>query len=133
MPSAPIRALATSCCRVSPWRCTTVSPRACFVTSSNWQPSRSSTSGVTSTCASNAACPPMPAPATKMVRDTATDYSGDLVLQHALGRAGLARLQVGGKAVQRRAIGTDDLVVVAEIEKHVRMIERGIGAHAHEF
>src|SRR5689334_3462969 len=71
-----------------------------------------------------AVSPPMPAPATKMVRDTATDGSGDLVLQHTLRRAGLARLEVGGEAVQRRAIRADDLVVVAEVEKHVRMIER---------
>jgi hypothetical protein len=50
--------------------------------------------------------------------------SGDLVLQDAFRRAGLARGEVGGKAVQRRAIGADDLVVVAEVEKHVRMVER---------
>src|ERR1700757_3132297 len=59
-------------------------------------------------------------------------WSGD-VLQHAFRRAGLAGLEVGGEAVQRRAIGADDLVVVAEIEKYVWMIERRIGADAHEF
>src|SRR5215470_7168791 len=83
--------------------------------------------------ASEAVSPPMPAPATKMVRETATERSGDLVLQHAFRRPGLARLQVGGKAVQCRAIGADDLVVVAEIEKHMRMVERRVGADTHEF
>src|SRR5205085_7704611 len=39
----------------------------------------------------------------------------------------------GRKTVQRRAIGANDLVVVAEIEKNMRMIERRVGAHAHEF
>src|SRR5262245_1272344 len=83
--------------------------------------------------ASEAVSPPMPAPATKMVREEATDESGDLVLQHALRRPGLAGLEVGGKAVQRRAIGADYLVVVAEIEEHVRMVERRVGGDAHEF
>src|SRR5215470_6605104 len=83
--------------------------------------------------ASEAVSPPMPAPATKMVRETATERSGDLVLQHAFRRPGLARLEVGGEAVQRRAIRADDLVVVAEIEKHMRMVERRVGADAHEF
>ena len=41
--------------------------------------------------------------------------------------------KVGGVAVQRRAIRTDDLVVVAEVEKNMRMIEGRIGTHAHEF
>src|SRR5438105_11989483 len=77
--------------------------------------------------ASEAVRPPMPAPATKMVRDTATDGSGDLVLQHALRRPGLAGLEVGGKTVQRRAIGADDLVVVAESQEHMRMIVRRSG------
>src|SRR5262249_5145947 len=42
-------------------------------------------------------------------------------------------LEVGREAIQCGAIGADDLVVIAEIEKHMRMIERRIGAHAHEF
>ena len=50
MPSAPISATASSCCRALPLRWTTVSPLACAVTSSNWQPSRSSMSGLSLTC-----------------------------------------------------------------------------------
>src|SRR5262245_56704448 len=82
---------------------------------------------------SAAVSPPIPAPATMMVRGAATERSGDLVLHDAFGRAGFARAEVGGKAIQRGAIRTDDLVVVAEIEKHMRMVERRVGAHAHEF
>src|SRR5215831_20652420 len=70
--------------------------------------------------ASAAVNPPIPAPAMKIVRETATRVayqmilarSGDLVLQDALGRTGLTGFQVGSEAVQRRAIGADDLVVV---------------------
>ena len=40
MPSAPISAVASSGWRALPRRWTTVSPLACAVTSSNWQPSR---------------------------------------------------------------------------------------------
>src|SRR6478609_7610408 len=83
--------------------------------------------------ASAAVDPPIPAPATMIVRAAATERSGDLVLQDAFRRAGLARSEVGGEAVQRRAIGADDLVVVAEVEKHMRMIERRVGPDAHEF
>ena len=46
MPSAPISAIASSGCRALPRRWTTVSPLACEVTSSNWQPSRKSISGM---------------------------------------------------------------------------------------
>src|SRR5690242_3256436 len=80
--------------------------------------------------ASAAVSPPMPAPATVMVREAATSLRLRDVLQHAFGRTGLARAEIGGKAVQRRAIRTDDLFVVAEIEEHMRMVERRIGAHA---
>src|ERR1017187_1642865 len=76
--------------------------------------------------------PPIPAPATKMVREAATGRSGDLVFHDAFGRPGFAGLEVGGVAIQGRAIRADDLAVVAEIEKNMRMIERRIGAHAHE-
>ena len=75
----------------------------------------------------------MPAPATMIVRETATFRSGYLVGQHAFRRARFAGLEVGGITVERRAIGADDLVVVAEIEKDMRMIERRVGADAHEF
>src|SRR4029453_12332876 len=77
--------------------------------------------------------PPIPAPATKMVREAATARSGGLVLHHAFGRAGLAGREVGGVAIQRRAIGADDLAVVAQVEENMRVIERRIGADAHEF
>ena len=62
----------------------------------------------------------------------ATARSGGLVLDHAFRRPGLASFQVGGETIKRRAIGADDLVVIAEIEKDMRVIERRIGAHAHE-
>src|SRR3954464_4219213 len=83
--------------------------------------------------ASPAVNPPIPAPAITMVRVAATDRSGCLVLDHAFRWPRFARAEVGGITIQRRAIGADDLVVIAEIEEHVRMIERRIGAHAHEF
>jgi hypothetical protein len=67
-----------------------------------------------------------------MVRDAATG-SGGFVLYHAFGRPGLAWGKIGGVAIQRRAVGADDLVVVTEVEKNVRVIERRIGAYAHEF
>src|SRR5712692_6567083 len=83
--------------------------------------------------ASEAVNPPIPAPATKMVREAATGRSGDLVSHHAFRRPGFAGREVGGVAVQGRAIGADDLVVVAQIEENMGVIERRIGAHAHEF
>src|SRR6185312_13217371 len=83
--------------------------------------------------ASAAVSPPIPAPATKIVRDAATGRSGDLVLHHAFGWAGFAGGEVGGITVQSRAIRADDLVVVAEIEEHMGVVERRIGADAHEF
>src|SRR4030081_1745578 len=83
--------------------------------------------------ANDAVNPPIPAPATKMVRDAATARSGGLVLHHAFRWPRLARREVGGVSKQRRAIRADDLVVVAEIEEHMRMIERRVGAHTHEF
>jgi len=55
------------------------------------------------------------------------------VLQHTFGRASLARAEIGREAVQCRAVRADDLVVVAEVQKHMRMVKRRIGADAHEF
>src|SRR5690242_16965765 len=81
--------------------------------------------------ASAAVSPPIPAPAMKMVRDVDTLLSGD-VLQHAFRRAGLAGSQIGRETIQRRAIGADDLVVIAEIKEDMRMVERRIGTHTHE-
>src|SRR6185437_7434815 len=83
--------------------------------------------------ASAAVSPPIPAPATKIVREAATGRSGSAVFHHAFGRARFAGGEVCGIAIEGRAIGTDDLVVVAEIEEDMRMIERRIGADAHEF
>src|SRR5579872_2557426 len=83
--------------------------------------------------ASEAVNPPIPAPATTIVREAVTCRSGDLVSQNAFRGPGFAGFQVGGKAVQRRAIGADDLVVVSEIQEDVRVIEGWIGADAHEF
>jgi hypothetical protein len=67
------------------------------------------------------------------VREAVTARSSDLVNQDALGRAGFSGLEVGRKAIKRRAIGAYDFVVVAEIQEYVWMVERRIGAHAHEF
>ena len=67
-----------------------------------------------------------------IVREAATGLSGDLVDQDTFRRAGLAGLQIGGITIERRAVGADDLVVVAEIEKNMGMVERRIGADAHE-
>src|SRR6266849_3692971 len=83
--------------------------------------------------ASEAVNPPIPAPATKMVREAATDRSGDLVFHHAFGRPGFAGGEICGVAIQGRAIRADDLVVVAQIEKNMRVIERRVGAYTHEF
>src|SRR5258708_17429758 len=79
--------------------------------------------------ASEAVNPPIPAPATKMVREAATARSGGLVFHHAFGRAGFAGGEVGGVAIKRRAIGADDLVVVAQVEENMGVIERRIRAH----
>src|SRR6202048_4607878 len=94
--------------------------------------SRTTTRKPFAASASAAVNPPIPAPATKMVRDAATDRSGDLVFHDAFGRPGFAGLEVGGIAIQGRAIGADDLVVVPQIEKNMRMIERRVGADTHE-
>ncbi len=51
----------------------------------------------------------------------------------AADRIGLRGLQRGIVAVERRAIGTDLLVVVAHVEEDVRMVVRNGRADAHEF
>src|SRR5882757_3310815 len=85
---------------------------------------------------SDAVSPPIPAPATMTVRVSATELSdersGDPVLQHAFRRARLAGTKVGCEAIERGAVRADDLAVVAEVEEHVRVVERRVGAHAHE-
>ena len=67
-----------------------------------------------------------------MAGEALTYVSGNLVPQHAFRRPGFARGEIGGKAVQGRAIGADDFGVVAEIEEDMRMIERRVRADAHE-
>src|SRR4051812_14504895 len=59
--------------------------------------------------------------------------SGDFVLYDTFGRAGFAGGEVRGEPIERGAIRADDFVVVAEVEKNVRMIEGRVGAHAHKF
>ena len=43
------------------------------------------------------------------------------------------RIERGVEPVQGRAIGADDFVVGAHVEEDVRMVERRLGADAHEF
>ena len=81
--------------------------------------------------ASAAVSPPIPAPATMTVREGATacapGRSGRLG-QRAVRRPRRVRIERRIVAVERRAIGADDLVVVAHVEEDVRMIERRLGA-----
>src|SRR5258708_16403075 len=100
------------------------SRRSAFSSTTTRKPRRAS--------ASDAVNPPIPAPAMTMVRKAATGRSGDLVFQHAFRRPGLAGAKVGGIAIKRRAIRADDLVVVAEIEENMGMIERRVCAPAHK-
>src|SRR5476651_1749692 len=80
--------------------------------------------------------PPMPAPAMMTVRAEAMAlrslYSSRLG-QGTFGRPRRVRIERRIVTVERRAIGADDLVVAAHVEKDVRMVERRLGAHAHEF
>src|ERR1700722_8683051 len=98
-------------CRPAP----TSSSRSAFSSTTTRKPLAAS--------ASAAVNPPIPAPATKIVRDAATALRSGDVLQHALRGARLADAEVCGEPVQRRAIGADDLAVVAEIEKDMGGIE----------
>src|SRR5712671_1155568 len=81
--------------------------------------------------ASAAVNPPIPAPATTMVRTVPTG-SGRGRLEGAFGRPRRTRVERGIVAVERRAIGADDLGVAAHVEKHMRMVVRRTGADAHE-
>src|SRR5204862_5923265 len=58
--------------------------------------------------------------------------SGRLVLQRAFRGPGIAGGKILGMPIERRAVGADDLVIVAHVEEHVRMIERRARADAHE-
>src|SRR4051812_12347929 len=79
--------------------------------------------------------PPMPAPAMTTLREEATGVrprSGGFGQGAGLGpcRMGIERRIV---TVKRRAIGTDDLAIVTHVEEDMRVVERRLGADAHEF
>src|SRR5471032_3221285 len=80
--------------------------------------------------------PPMPAPAMMTVLAEAMAlrslYSSRFG-QGAFGRPSRVRIEHRVVTVERRAIRTDDLVVAAHVEKDMRVVERRLGAHAHEF
>jgi len=83
--------------------------------------------------ASAAVSPPIPAPSDD---DGARNRHGPVrrpCLSARIQVGGPRRREIGGKTIQRRAIRADDLVVVAEIEEDVRMVEGRVGADAHEF
>jgi hypothetical protein len=70
-----------------------------------------------------------------MVRDPLTAVqrgSGRDIMQGTFSRTRLVRVERGIVAVERRTIGADDFQIAAHVEKDVRMVERGLGAHAHE-
>src|SRR3954470_20483537 len=88
--------------------------------------------------ASAAVSPPMPAPAMTTLRVAAKAGAplrsgARRQRQDAVLRTRGMGLERGRKAVKRRAIGTDDLGVIAHIEENMRMIERRQCADAHEF
>src|SRR5690606_19442012 len=84
--------------------------------------------------------PAMPAPAMATCREGAAmpaplyaaSGGGAGVVGHALGPR-LVGAERGGVAIERRAIGADELVVLAHVEEHVWMVEGRRRAHAHEF
>src|SRR5262245_50402847 len=89
-------------------------------------------------CASaNAAVsPPIPAPATMILREGAMACArrgrSDRLGQGADRRPRRMRIEVHTMAVQSRAIGANDFVIIAHVEEHVRMIERRLRTDAHE-
>src|SRR5579864_1978913 len=100
---------------------------ACSSTSTR-KPLRASAKAVVS--------PPMPAPATMIVREdgrTIAGRSDRFAFQRAFRRPRLIGLERRIVAVKGRAIGADKFVVVAHVAKDMRMIERRHGADAHEF
>src|SRR5690606_595537 len=84
--------------------------------------------------------PAMPAPAMATCREGAAmpaplyaaSGGGAGVVGHALGPR-LVGAERGVVAIERRAIGADELVVLAHVEEHVWMVEGRRRAHAHEF
>src|ERR1041385_7825686 len=87
-------------------------------------------------CASISAAlnPPMPAPEIRTLRDDATALLGSSGFGQRAGcRPRCMGIQARIVAIKRRAIRTDDLLVGAHVEEHMGMVERGLGADAHEF
>src|SRR5690348_15447361 len=82
--------------------------------------------------ASAAVSPPMPAPAIAMLRADKARRSGPGRLVGAFGRPRRAGIERRVVAVEGRAVGADDLAVVAHVEEDMRVVERRPRAHAHE-
>src|SRR5438067_2435761 len=79
--------------------------------------------------------PPMPAPAMMTLRAEAilaTGSGGGTLRQRAFRRECRMRIKRWVVAVKCRAVRADDLVGVAHVEEHVRVIERRLLANAHE-
>ncbi|CCV13000.1 hypothetical protein MESS4_510167 [Mesorhizobium sp. STM 4661] len=85
----------------------------------------------------------MPAPAMRTCRDRVSSIGvaeggvagasgGQVDIQASRGLR-FRRLQLWRIAIERRAIGADFLIVVTHVEEHMRMVERRVGAGAHEF
>src|SRR5262245_297746 len=81
----------------------------------------------------------MPAPAIMTVRERTTGrasrraISGDgRFRQRALRRPRGMGIEAWIVTIKRRAIGADDLVRVAQVEEHVRVVERRLLADAHK-
>src|SRR5712691_3627829 len=88
-----------------------------------------------SAIAKAAVSPPMPAPATRTVREDGKARApglGGLVRQRAFRRASLV-VERGIVTEQRRAIGADDLGRVAHVEIDMRVVKGRQFALAHEF
>src|SRR5690606_5123859 len=89
--------------------------------------------------ASTSERPAIPPPATRTGRSTPSDALGRPTPSDALRDPRAFRRNRGAgwqrrvEPVKRRAIGADDLVLVAHVEEDVRVIERWPGADAHEF
>src|SRR5687768_6192469 len=79
--------------------------------------------------------PPMPAPATMMLREDATARAPWRSGRFGQGAGRRAR-RVGAERrivpIERRAIRADDLGFIAHVEVHVRMVERRLRANALE-
>src|SRR6185312_15017150 len=79
--------------------------------------------------------PPMPAPAMTMVRDDATARAFVRLRGYGPGagfRTRRMRIELRIVAVERRAVGADDLALFADVQVYMGMIEWRLGADAHE-